>query len=753
MSGPAAANPSRVLDSPEYESDSDFVISDDEDEDENSIKNGVHPLGLSVHYIPRWTCGDAFPEFYQNWRDAIVKSFNLDPFVFQPERKTTAAGILITLHRDIILPDGTPGRELVGYIRWKRAKGSLELANFHSKPEMHHLSLGGTDKGDDEKYAGQHGEGFKLAALVFSRNSHAVRIVSNSHYWNFGFTEFNRDRFRCRISQPIARVLQAKKEEFEASAESRCRTKPISYAFEDVAVEISSARNGRPGKESDFQQWLTVALELADPRPTSIIRTRYGDLILDESFRSRVYLKGLLIATRAPNGKKYTYGYNFVRGSINRDRERIETPEEEAEMIAQIWEQSAVEAHSDDVIRHYANSFLAAKRHPISHSATSSYREKSPNVDLIVTTIKEVPKSTPKHLWKHLIAHSLVRTPQAERIRLFGSSQEAQIPSTTFSNTIIRTLRSLFDIEEKLKGIQLRVVTGGETGIDLLNKINEQRLLIHEKWLDFEQSHQDTSCDFALLSRDRPPETDQFSCDHIVEDLIELCLKDIRRPLRLSHTKCASIRRVVRDCIPQMPRGIKISSTSAKELVVTWRGNESGVVAENYKADILYYVILHKMSSCQKRFDERIHGTDGDGDELPICECPHQVISRELSRATFTDLDCNELYFPMVARIGHDTIFGIPPNPIKPQPVAVAPPSQHRHGITRGVITPMPQSTATDPPDELDSHKRISWHSNHMTALVTEAISPGHANTPKSGTMTGEGNALTKAAWLNDENE
>lgn len=68
-----------------------------------------------------------------------------------------------------------------------------------------------------------------------------------------------------------------------------------------------------------------------------MVQTSRGDLLLDKAHKGRVYLKGLRVAGHGPDGREYKIGYNFVTGSINRDRERLMNLKEEAGMIAAIW--------------------------------------------------------------------------------------------------------------------------------------------------------------------------------------------------------------------------------------------------------------------------------------------------------------------------------------------------------------------------------------------------------------------------------
>lgn len=301
-------------------------------------------------------------------RDAIVQSFDLDPrdpASFRPRWSTTANEIRITVHREVGQPNGGPREELLGFIRLNKKAGSLELANFSAQLEMRHLSLGGTDKHANNKLAGIHGEGFKLAALVMRRNGHGVRISSSSFYWNFGFNGTYRDRFYCQLSKPAQTTLQKNVDLHARQLALGPRTQLTPFIFKDVLVKISKARGleGNKVTEEDFRRWAKVALELSDPSPEDVFRTEHGDLILDPRFSSQVYLKGLKVSSHAPNGRPYVFAYNFAYGQINRDRERLTNPKTEAEMLAKIWEKPIIENH-EGVIQRYVELFRTTDNAP-----------------------------------------------------------------------------------------------------------------------------------------------------------------------------------------------------------------------------------------------------------------------------------------------------------------------------------------------------------------------------------------------------
>ena len=74
---------------------------------------------------------------------------------------------------------------LLGFIKFNDKEGSLALVNFNAPLKRSCLKLGSSTKRDDTITAGCHGEGLKLAIIVFLRRRRKVRITASSHYWHF----------------------------------------------------------------------------------------------------------------------------------------------------------------------------------------------------------------------------------------------------------------------------------------------------------------------------------------------------------------------------------------------------------------------------------------------------------------------------------------------------------------------------------------------------------------------------------------
>lgn len=195
------------------------------------------------------------------------------------------------------------------------------------------------------------------------------------------------------------------------------------------------------------------------------------------------------------------------------------------------------------------------------------------------------------------------RTPYEERLHLFSTSEPISLPENSFGAIVARFLKSSLELHPGLKDIRVQFVKGGGLGVDLI--LTKKGLLqVHKKWASFDSVHQEAGCEFFKAGTNAQMLTDEacFFCEHVVDDLLELALDEIRGKRELDLGVCKILRRKARTRLRQMPRLIQVCATEIEsELEVTWVGNESKIFAEKYGGSISYLVSLHKMSTCSTR--------------------------------------------------------------------------------------------------------------------------------------------------------
>ena len=285
-----------------------------------------------------------------NRKDGIIETFKLNLSNFRPEVQESNETVIVRVHcqasghRKHDQSNHKPG-DLLGFIRFLKKKGTLELTNFKSKLTKDSLNFGESSKRKNRNLAGTHGEGMKVATVVMLRTGHQVRLESTGSYWNFSVAGRSRTQIYCRISPMKSVKLSVQKKNAK-----RDPKKPGNHIWEDVSIKIGRLRGSKsvPIDISNFKEWVQVSTDLICP--SKVIETTHGNLILDENFRNKIYLKGLLLANGS--AKDFKFAYNVFHGGVNRDRQRLTNPHEEARALTKIW-QLAIEQQEADVLAEY----------------------------------------------------------------------------------------------------------------------------------------------------------------------------------------------------------------------------------------------------------------------------------------------------------------------------------------------------------------------------------------------------------------
>lgn len=328
--------------------------------DREDLKRTVHALGVNKKYVQSWSKQDAFRELCQNWcgvilfgsyvlcklltafynrKDAIMLKFNLNQRSFKPELKELTDEIQIIVYT----PTSTEQdqRKLLGYILFNHKEGCLEITNFDGRLTRDNLELGVSTKHSSNTTAGTHGEGLKLAALVLVRAEHRLRLTSHNFNWTFGFRGPKKSIFQCRLTPvPPTQMNAAQK------ISGNLKANPLT----DVSILVDKERGGKKISGADFRTWIKVVLDIERlQNPADVIETPHGDLILDQSYAGKMYLKGLLLASGGSTSKTQRVGYNLLRGQVGRDRQQLKNEDEEARTLMSIWG-SAIETRGEHVL-------------------------------------------------------------------------------------------------------------------------------------------------------------------------------------------------------------------------------------------------------------------------------------------------------------------------------------------------------------------------------------------------------------------
>ncbi|GFG16460.1 hypothetical protein IFM61392_09518 [Aspergillus lentulus] len=627
----------------------------------NSTRRTEISLSLSPNYVKDWDTTAAFRELYQNWKDAIIESFNLDPASFRPVYQEDEQDIRIS-----VATNNSPA-DALGFIKYEKDLGRVVMTNPCAGLEPGLLRLGQTTKQGKDQLAGCHGEGLKLAAMVMSREKYRVGIETNNARWTFYLG--NTSRFCCIIS-PSRKAIPRRKPD-----PARDMANFVSRIWRDVTVVIGPNRKSRSQGVSveQFKKWLEVSLEIHGfSRPESVIETDHGDLIFDPRFRGKVFLKGLLLPSCLGEARPFRLGYNFLNGRVNRDRQRLVSRRQEADLVRKIWE-SAIREHEELVLPIYVSLLREFPRAPdieladrLLESSTRvliwnyllkeadgrkfyfCQRTGSQSVGTITRTLRKEPAGLPGTLWSLLRGIVPIRTADEEQVEMFRNATGCEPPKTVFAMTVQRALKASLALCRYPSSIEF--VHSEDSNIAMLTDRRRNSTLINQKWLDVDAAHATGHChDGPKLSANGP-----FSCDHIVEELFIMFQDELSKhaPSLMSYER--------------RHREWRLLSSMPGSLRVTWEDGATESFSKRYGHQTVYHVVLHE-ERCAPVMGHLLHGETADLQiERAPCGCFQKLTSRNLRVVEFAHLDSAKKYFPMIAVNERGAFYGAPPRAILP---------------------------------------------------------------------------------------
>ncbi|TGO91190.1 hypothetical protein BPOR_0036g00200 [Botrytis porri] len=592
---------------------------------------------------------------------------------------------------------------ILGFLVFDKKKGMLELCNYNSQLAREVLDMGGTSKADDDEMAGTHGEGFKLAALLMIREGYQVRITASKFYWNFRWGIREKKTLWCFLSEVKKKPTQQELNPQNTESSLFRDASP----WKDVSVKMGCVRGkqGKPITEAEVMEWLKVCIHF--DRPKEIVFTPSGNLILDPNFGGKVYLKGLFLE-KTSRTHAIKYGYDFSQGHIGRDRKGIEDPDQMATLLAEVWKE-AVQKNGSRMLDMYINMLLEKEKawddtidvdnkmtRSIAKAIWSRLQKKKDNFyygsqnaakdsAIIKSLLKKEPVLLPDRLWKTLTKYELPQTPLEYRKNIMCNSQTAPTLDTPYCASLMRTLRAALALDPQTQPFLLVFKKAGISGLDSYLDVDNSKLLLHEKWMDFEKSHGENSTDCSLShmrnTGDVISPIEIFSCDHII---IEICNQVLQELDRIRDGKGSigdrsvdSLKSQVSECLKDMMQGIQALPGPQKgEICVSWEDNEAEKLFRLHRMKLQCCVTLHRESTCSHKRSEllaRGYGisfkTSDEEMRTEACGCSHKIVTCTSvhNEITFSDLSLTESYFPMVSR-AHTPIafFGFPPAAQKP---------------------------------------------------------------------------------------
>lgn len=220
-----------------------------------------YELTISTNYVPSWTYVEAIRELFQNALDnEIVNKDNKMKFEFN------------------------------------RGSGTASISNKTSVLELDTLLLGVTTKANDTNTIGKHGEGYKIAFMVLLREGKTVTVYNygNREIWSAKLVKSR------RFNNQLVPVITVEKQAIWKAVPNN-----------NLTIEIGNIT------EEEYEVLVKNNLHLQD-KVNSYDVDKLGRILLDESEKGNLYVKGLYIC----NNKELDYGYDFEPNLVSLDRDR-----------------------------------------------------------------------------------------------------------------------------------------------------------------------------------------------------------------------------------------------------------------------------------------------------------------------------------------------------------------------------------------------------------------------------------------------
>ncbi|OJJ32881.1 hypothetical protein ASPWEDRAFT_42920 [Aspergillus wentii DTO 134E9] len=632
--------------------------------------------------VKDWGSKDAFHEFYQNWKQAIIDTFDLkERFKATYEEDKTAIKIIVAA------PDNTPRKpSYLGFIRFMKITGEVALVSASATLELNCFQLGTTPRNTGKNLAGSHGEGIELATMAMTGFGYEVRIQASNCDWCFASFE---SQLHCIINPSEA----------EDRPPARPRRTLAGFGnriVSDVAITIGGGL--RKVERFEFLRWLGVSLDIVGfGQPLSLVETPNGDLILDHNFANKVYMNGTLLPVFGEKTGPFDYGYNITRGTWSTDRGQFENDKEAARSLCSVWE-AAIEQNQEALLPKYVGllrnrpeapdircadrllELVTAKKiweHLLSEAGGREFyyldkpnKVTSKDIKIIHDSLKKKPVRIADILWNLLRRWSLIRTPEEECIQQFRNSPEWLHPGLEFSDTIQQALKASLAMHKATEGIEVMFVDCRHRNIDTYFEPMSKLLKVNKRWLEFDAIHQKHPCRISKMDAEETKDN-SFFCDHIVECLYEVAMRQILRRLPDTVINAEDFNNnynELREKIRQMPRQIAIvHCLRSGQTKVCWEDRETDTFSQYYGDKTQYHVVLHDEACWESVKNKTLHEYSDPmmGDNTP-CGCKQKFVPQRKKVAIFDGLYPAQRYVPMVAYNEKGTFYGFPLKLVRP---------------------------------------------------------------------------------------
>lgn len=243
-------------------------------------------MSLSPEYVPHWTMVDAIREIFQNALD----------------QQTT-----------------NPSNTME--VRFNASKKELLICSKESVLTRTSLLLGTSSKRNDDRTIGKFGEGYKIASLVLLRLGYQMKILNhgNKEIWEAYLEESAKYDSKVLVFYVDRYIFK------------RVPDHNLTFVISGITQE-------------DYDQIVESNLHLQIRDEDEIMTTCYGEILLGDDCKGKIFVNGLYVSTL----KDLQHGYNIDPKWLELDRDRKLVRDLDIQFItSKMWK----ETKSDRIIQ------------------------------------------------------------------------------------------------------------------------------------------------------------------------------------------------------------------------------------------------------------------------------------------------------------------------------------------------------------------------------------------------------------------
>ncbi|KAL2829136.1 hypothetical protein BJY01DRAFT_255096 [Aspergillus pseudoustus] len=188
----------------------------------------------------------------------------------------------------------------------------------------------------------------------------------------------------------------------------------------------------------------------------------------------------------------FHFGYNLISGSVGRDRQRLLNASQVTDCIHAIWEEAIIR-DEEKILPHYLE--LLRTQPSAADACDADHVVTEADEPIIQSELRKRPTALPDLLWNILRKYELIWEPLEELHSRFRHSLEVDLPDTTFSQGVARTLRALLILYPSTAGVRVMFVRCNAHTVNLAYQAEEDVFI---------------KCTTTV---------NIFACQHVVEEL------------------------------------------------------------------------------------------------------------------------------------------------------------------------------------------------------------------------------------------